>query len=129
MDKDIHPVTEPVRARFDEVTLETGQPLTRSERPAIPDADTVWLTPLPEMIRMLAHAGLRIRWHQECSDAHLVMADSLLSAFSAADSAIAVQIGRRAVDELVATHGLWSTWLSTGRVRKFAMVTEKIAAR
>ena len=38
-------------------TLEEGQPLTAAERAAMPDADTVWLTPLDEMAASLERAG------------------------------------------------------------------------
>ena len=40
-------------------------------------------------------------------------------------SAIASALGDRAVDDLLAAHRLWSDWLRTGRVRKFAVVAEK----
>lgn len=108
------------------LTLEEGQPLTPSEREAMPDADTVWLETLPEVTRLLEQAGMRITWQQECSAAHRSMVDALVAAFTTWDDAIAVQIGRRALDELIAAHRLWSDWLRTGRVRKFALVAEKL---
>ena len=37
---------------------------------------------------------------------------------------IAAQIGRRALDELLAAHRLWIEWLDAGRVRKLALVAE-----
>ena len=53
------------------------------------------------------------------------MADSLTSAFDADAANIAAQIGRPALDELLAAHRLWSDWLRDGRVRKLAFVAEK----
>jgi hypothetical protein len=53
------------------------------------------------------------------------VADSLIDAFAADATDIASQIGRQALDELVAAHRLWSAWLGEGRVRKFAFVAEK----
>ena len=53
------------------------------------------------------------------------MADALIDAFAADATDIAAQIGRRALDELLAAHRLWSDWLRDGRVRKFAFVAEK----
>ena len=53
------------------------------------------------------------------------MAESLIDAFAADATAIAAQIGRRALDELLAAHRLWSDWLESGRVRKFAFVAER----
>jgi len=47
----------PVGGRF-AFTLEEGIPLTEAEREQMPDADTVWLTPLDEMHELLARAGL-----------------------------------------------------------------------
>jgi sarcosine/dimethylglycine N-methyltransferase len=107
-------------------TLEEGRPLTEEERQQMPDADTVWLVPLPELLADLERCGLQVTWTQECSDSHLQMVDALVDAFSADRSAIADQVGDRALDELLAAHRLWSDWLREGRVRKFAYVAEKV---
>jgi SAM-dependent methyltransferase len=106
-------------------TLEAGLPLTERERESMPDADTVWLTPLPEMLTCLERVGLHVRWQDDCSRAHRGVADSLADAFAADAAAIAGQIGRPALDELLAAHRLWSEWLREGRVRKIALVAEK----
>jgi SAM-dependent methyltransferase len=39
-------------------TLEEGRPLTAAERAAMPDPDTVWLTPVDEVVESLERAGL-----------------------------------------------------------------------
>ncbi len=106
-------------------TLEEGEPLTEPEREQMPDADTVWLTPLVDMRALLERAGLVVRWQDDCSRSHRAVADSLAAAFAADAAAIAAQIGRRALDDLLAAHRLWSDWLDTGRVRKLAFVAEK----
>jgi SAM-dependent methyltransferase len=106
-------------------TLEEGQPLTEAERGRMPDADTVWLTPLEEMLACLARAGLVVRRQADCSGSHRAVAESLRNAFAADAAGIAATIGRRAVDDLLAAHRLWSEWLRNGRVRKIAFVTEK----
>jgi SAM-dependent methyltransferase len=106
-------------------TLEEGLPLTEAERERMPDADTVWLTPVEEMLADLEHVGLRVRWQDDCSDSHRATADSLLDAFAADATEIAAQIGRQALEELLAAHRLWSDWLRDGRVRKIAFVAEK----
>jgi SAM-dependent methyltransferase len=108
-------------------TLEEGHPLTAAETRAMPDADTVWLTSLPDLLSMLDGAGLRIRWQEECSESHREMVDALVAAFESDRAEIVAQIGAQALDDLVAAHQLWSDWLSTGRVRKFAFVAEKVA--
>jgi SAM-dependent methyltransferase len=109
-------------------TLEEGLPLTEEEREVMPDADTVWLTPLREMLAYLERAGLRVRWQEDCTRSHRAVADSLANAFAADATAIAGQIGRRALEDLLAAHRLWSDWLRDGRVRKFAFVAEKTEA-
>jgi len=106
-------------------TLEEGLPLTTAERDSMPDADTVWLTPLAEVVATLERFGLAVRWHEECSDSHLEVVDSLTDAFATGSAEIAAHVGDRAVDELLAAHRLWSDWLRQGRVRKFAVVAEK----
>ena len=106
-------------------TMEEGLPLTEAERARMPHADTVWLTSLPEMLACLDRVGLVVRWQEDYSRSHRAMADSLIDSFAADTANIAAQIGRRALDELLAAHGLWSDWLRDGRVRKLAFVTEK----
>lgn len=114
----------PVGGRF-AFTLEEGAPLAADERRMMPDADTVWLTPLQEMHDFLHRAGLAVRWQAGCSRKHRAMADSLIAQFTADSSTIAAQIGHTALDELLAAHRLWRDWLRDGRVRKFAVVAEK----
>jgi SAM-dependent methyltransferase len=106
-------------------TLEEGEPLTEAERERMPDADTVWLTPLPEMLACLERAGLVVRRQDDRSRSHCAVADSLIDAFAADATDIAAQIGSRALAELLSAHRLWSDWLREGRVRKFAFVAEK----
>ena len=103
-------------------TFEEGAPLTESERARMPAADTVWLTPRDEMHALLARAGLAIRWEEDWSESHREVAAALADAYAADSTPIASRIGRQALDELLAAHRLWSEWLATGRVRKFALV-------
>jgi SAM-dependent methyltransferase len=106
-------------------TLEEGLPLTAAERAAMPDADTVWLTPLDELAASLARAGLAVAWQEDLSREHRAAAQALADAFAADAEGIAAQIGRRALDELLAAHRLWIEWLGAGRVRKLALVAER----
>ena len=95
-------------------TLEEGEPLTETERAAMPDADTVWPTPLDEMRASLQRAGLVVRHQEDRSRAHREVVDALIDGFAPDD-------------ELLVSHRLWSEWLATGRVRKFAFVSERYA--
>ena len=106
-------------------TMEEGLPLTEAERARMPDADTVWLTPLPEMLECLERAGLSVRWQDDCSRSHRAVAESLIDAFDADATNISGHIGHRALDELLTAHRLWSEWLRDGRVRKLALVAQK----
>jgi SAM-dependent methyltransferase len=107
-------------------TLEEGPALTTAERATMPDADTVWLTPLDELTASLAQAGLVVTWQEDHSRAHRSVAQALAGAFAADAADIAAQIGRRALDELLAAHGHWIEWLDAGRVRKLALVAERV---
>jgi SAM-dependent methyltransferase len=107
-------------------TLEEGLALTEAEREQMPDADTVWLIPLEEMLTSLERVGLVVRWQDDLSGPHRAMADALSAAFAAHAADIAAEIGRPALEELLAAHRLWSTWLRAGRVRKLAVVAERI---
>jgi SAM-dependent methyltransferase len=106
-------------------TLEAGPPLTAAERSEMPDADTVWLTPLDEIVALLERAGLVVTWQEDHSRRHRATARALAGAFAADAAGIARQIGRRALDELLAAHRLWVEWLDAGRVRKLALVAER----
>jgi SAM-dependent methyltransferase len=106
-------------------TLEEGAPLTPAERAAMPDADTVWLTPLDELSASLQQAGLAVTWQEDHSHAHRATAQALVDAFSADEEAIAGQIGDRAVADLLTAHRLWVDWLGAGRIRKLALVAER----
>jgi len=108
-------------------TLEEGAPLTAAERTSMPDADTVWLTPLDEMVATLERAGLKVTWSEDHSHAHRATAQALADAFAADGDAIAARVGRRALDELLAAHRLWIDWLGAGRVRKVALVAQRPA--
>jgi SAM-dependent methyltransferase len=106
-------------------TVEVGQPLNPAERKGMPDADTVWLTPVQALLKALERAGLRVGWRLDCSQAHRAMAERLVEAFVVDADTIGAQIGRRALEELITAHRLWSDWLRSGRVRKLAVVAEK----
>src|SRR5262249_14548978 len=86
----------PAGGRF-AFTLEEGRPLSDSERARMPDADTVWLTPLDELQSLLERVGLVVRWRDEQSASHREMADALADAFAADASAIAARIGQPAL--------------------------------
>lgn len=114
----------PTGGRF-AFTLEEGLPLSERERDAMPDADTVWLTPLDEMLTGLQRTGFEIRWQDDQSQSHQAVADALINAFATDTRQIAAKIGPRALEELLTAHRLWSDWLRNGRVRKLAFVAEK----
>ena len=106
-------------------TVEEGRPLTQRERARMPGADTVWLTGLAELTGVLRESGLTVIWRQDCSSSHHATATALLRCYQADSAQIAVQIGTQATAELITAHQLWSDWLGSGRVRKFAMVAKK----
>jgi SAM-dependent methyltransferase len=117
----------PTGGRF-AFTIEEGMPLTAAERSRMPDADTVWLTPLEEMLTYLESAGLVVRWQEDCSQSHRAMADALGSAFADDAVEISAQIGHRGLEDLLNAHRLWSEWLGQGRVRKLAFVAERTSS-
>jgi ubiquinone/menaquinone biosynthesis C-methylase UbiE len=120
---DVARVLEP-RGRF-AFTVEEGQPLNQQERTRMPQADTVWLIALADLTSLLREAGLKVTWRVEYSTSHQAIAEALLRCYRADSLQIAAQIGTRATADLVTSHRLWSDWLGSGRVRKFAMVAEK----
>jgi SAM-dependent methyltransferase len=105
-------------------TVEVGEPLTEAEKGAMPDAGTVWPVPLIALVRQLSDVGLDVRWMRECTRSHRLVADALIGAFLAERSAIVAELGAGPVDDLLAAHRLWRDWMTTGRVRKVALVAE-----
>jgi SAM-dependent methyltransferase len=106
-------------------TVEEGLPLNGQERARMPGADTVWLIELAELTGMLRSAGLTVLWRQDYSSSHHAIATALLGRYRAGSPQIAGQIGTQAAAELIMAHQMWSEWLGSGRVHKFAMVAGK----
>jgi SAM-dependent methyltransferase len=104
-------------------TLEEGPALSAAERAAMPDPDTVWLSPLDEVADSLERAGLTVTSVEDHSAEHRAMAQALTDVYAADAASIAAQIGRRAFDDVLAAHRLWVEWLDSGRVRKLALVS------
>jgi SAM-dependent methyltransferase len=121
--RDVARVLEP-GGRF-AFTVEEGRPLGTRERRWMPDADTVSLTAWPGLKAGLLEAGLTVIWQEDCSASHHATAAALLQCFRADEADIVRQIGGQATAELLAAHQLWTEWLGSGRVRKFAVVAEK----
>ena len=106
-------------------TLEAGAPFTVAERAAMPDSDTLSLTPFDTLTEALDRAGLAITWREDHTRAHLATARALAAAYAADGDAIAAQVGRRGLEDLLTAHRLWIDWLATGRVRKLALIAER----
>jgi SAM-dependent methyltransferase len=106
-------------------TVEEGRRLTEQERALMPGADTVWPIRLADFTGVLREAGLTVTWQRECSSSHQAIAAALLRCYRADSLQIAAEIGTHATADLITSHRLWSDWLGSGRVRKFAMVAEK----
>lgn len=54
--------------------MEEGLPLIEAGRAIMADADTVWLTPLDEILACLQRVGLTLRWQDDSSPPHRAMA-------------------------------------------------------
>jgi SAM-dependent methyltransferase len=121
--KEVAGVLEP-GGRF-AFTVEEGRPLTEKERVLMPGADTVWPIQLAKLTDVLRGAGLRVTWQREYTTTHQATAAALLGCYRADSLQIAAQIGTRGAADLITSHRLWSDWLASGRVRKFAIVAEK----
>jgi len=115
----------PVGGRF-AFTVEEGEPLTTQERSSMPEANTVWLTPLADLHTQLEAAGFTVTAQVDCSHAHQAIAQRLYDEMSADGVEIGRQLGDDVLHSLLTSHRLWSEWLAAGRVRKFATVAERV---
>ena len=100
--------------------------MTDSERAAMPAWETVWPVPLDELVAGLESAGMQVDWLQECTAGHRAVVDGLLSAYRRSSAEIRATGGTEVLDGLVASHRLWRDWLGEGRIRKFAVVAERV---
>jgi SAM-dependent methyltransferase len=106
-------------------TIEAGAPLTAPERAAMPDADTVHLLPLEDFLTLLDRVGLTVTHQADHTETHAATAESLTTTFTTHAPEITGEIGPQALEELLTAHRLWTDWLHTTRVRKFALVAER----
>ena len=116
----------PVGGRF-AVTVEEGHALTAAERAVMPGSDTVWLTPIETLVADLERSGLRVTWCTELTASHLATVDALVRAYAAVAQAFVPATGEATVTGILTAHRTWGRWLREGRVRKFAVVAEKVS--
>ena len=103
----------PVGGRF-AFTVEEGRPLTEAERAQMPAADTVWLIPLERAARSA----------RACRSGRPLAGG--LERVASLDGRLAGRAyAAEGLEDLVTSHRLWSEWLASGRVRKFALVAER----
>ncbi|MGL5859944.1 MAG: class I SAM-dependent methyltransferase [Phycicoccus sp.] len=108
------------------LTVEAGHPLSPDEAGAMPGSDTVWPIPLDDLVEALTRVGLDVRWQREWTGSHRASADALARAYDRAATGIRDGAQREVVGRLVTSHRLWSRWLGEGRVRKYALVAERV---
>ncbi|MCE5292835.1 MAG: class I SAM-dependent methyltransferase [Nocardiaceae bacterium] len=106
-------------------TVEEGRPLTRQEQARMPASETVCPIELAQLTAVLRNSGLTVTWRQDWSSSHQATATALLRSYRADSAQIADEIGAPATAKLITAHELWSDWLGSGRVRKFAIVAVK----
>jgi hypothetical protein len=92
----------------------------------MPGSDTVWLTPLETLVADLVRSGLRVTWCAELTASHLATVDALVGAYAAVAPGVVPATGEGTVTGILTAHRMWSRWLREGRVRKFAVVAEKV---
>ena len=107
------------------LTAEEGDPLTDAERAAMPGGGTVHPVPLPDLLALLAAAGLEVTWQADVTAAHRTAVDAIVRTVDAARAQVADRVGDTVVDDLLVSHRLWSQWFAQGRVRKVALVARR----
>jgi sarcosine/dimethylglycine N-methyltransferase len=108
------------------LTLEEGRPLSSAERRRVPGGEEVWLVPEGRFRALLEAAGFRVRWVEDYTAAHAEVARRLAVAFRRDRAAIARAVGAQACDELVMAHERWVEWLDARRMRKLAVVAQRL---
>jgi SAM-dependent methyltransferase len=108
------------------LTVEVGRPLSPEERRRVPAGDAIWLIGEADFVALARAAGFRVRGREDQTAAHAAVAGRLTRAFADDGGAISAEVGAAAGDEIAAAHAQWARWLSNGRVRKLALVLERV---
>lgn len=108
------------------LTFEEGWPLSSAERRRLPEGEEVWLTPESEFRVLLETAGFRISWAKDHTASHAEVAGYLAAALQSDRATIIAVLGAQRSNELVMAHERWAEWLSARRVRKLAVVAQRL---
>ena len=108
------------------LTLEEGRPLSQQERWRIPAGDRVWIVPEAHFGELSHSTGFRVAWIEDQSITHAEVATRLAVTLSRSRDPIAAEVGADVCEELISAHECWSDWLRSGRVRKLAVVLERV---
>jgi len=108
------------------LTLEEGQPLTPEERHLMPGGDAIYLIQENDLIALLESHGFRPVQVEDHTGQHAAMAWRLTAAYNRHRGALCRAMGTEACNEMLAEHRQWVTWLTARRVRKLAMVAERV---
>ena len=108
------------------LTLEEGRPLSEQERWHIPAGDRVWIVPAAHFGELSHSTGFRVAWIEDQSRTHAEVATRLAAGLSTYRDPIADEVGAHVCQDLIAAHEHWSDWLQSGRVRKLAVVLERV---
>jgi hypothetical protein len=93
----------------------------------MPDGDEIWLVTEAEFLPLVQAAGFRVRQVADHTEAHASVAARLATALLRDRDPIAAEVGAKQYDEMVVAHRQWAEWLASRRVRKLALVVERIA--
>ena len=107
-------------------TVEAGRPVLDSERAVMPAPESVWPVAMDELAAHLGSFGMQVDSLSECTDDHRAAVDGLLSAYLGLSAEIRAAGGHEVLDDVLTSHRLWSEWLREGRIRKFAVVAERV---
>jgi hypothetical protein len=78
-----------------------------------------------ELTGVPREAGLTMIGRPECSSSRHGMATAVLRCYRGDSSQIPGQIGAQATAGLITVHQMWSDWLGSGRMCKFAVAAEQ----
>lgn len=109
------------------LTLEAGRPLDQVERQALGAGQLVWLVPVEAFIAQASKHRFRLIRQEDHTALHAATVQRLLRTYEQHRAELIAQIGRAPGERLIADHQAWAGWLADGRVRKFAMVFERVA--
>src|SRR5699024_12386326 len=96
--------------------------LAAAGRGQMPASETVWPIEHARLTALFGEVGLEIVWQRDESRHHAHIAGALADAYATHYEHLVEILGLPAAENTLTAHRLWCSWLTSGRISKYAFV-------